>query len=353
MCCLQMNRLLAAILVLILVSAGRAEDSGLAADPFHKPERGTRSELASKAVSHGLAVLQRGAREYPAHQACFACHHQTLPLLAMKSAREAGVDVDETLFQEQRKFTRDSFLQRQDRLALGKHIGGQAATTSYGLWALALANDNPDELTEAMTTYLLSIQHTDGCWKPPSNRPPLEVSSVSCTVLSAVGIQRFAAESQQEQVAIAISRAKLWLATAPLEDQEDLNFALWGEFLLGGTEERKAEIRDRILAARHADGGWSQKTSMNSDAYATGQTLYVLMETGLDSSDAVIREGLAYLMDTQLGDGSWHVVTRSKPIQPWFDNGDPHDKDQFISITATGWATSALARAMPRRPAQK
>ena len=351
--CLPVKRLLPAILVLILVCAGRADDKGVVADPFHQPDRGPRGGLVAKAIDHGLVVLQRGAREYPAHQACFACHHQTLPLLAMKSAREAGVDVDETLFQEQRKFTRDSFLQRQDRLALGKHIGGQAATTSYGLWTLALGNDKPDELTEAMTTYLLSIQHVDGCWKPPSNRPPLEVSSVSCTVLSAVGIQRFAAESQQEQVAIALSRARSWLATAPLDDQEDLNFALWGEFLLGGTEDRMAELRDRILAARHADGGWSQKSSMNSDAYATGQTLYVLLETGLDSSEAVIREGLAYLMDTQLDDGSWHVVTRSKPIQPWFDNGDPHDKDQFISIAATGWATSALARAMPRRPARK
>ena len=41
---------------------------------------------------------------------------------------------------------------------------------------------------------------------------------------------------------------------------------------------------------------------------------------------------------------SWLVKTRSKPIQKFFDNGDPHGKNQFISISATSWATAALAK---------
>ncbi|MBS0205024.1 MAG: hypothetical protein JSS49_19120 [Planctomycetes bacterium] len=333
-------RALSAILLLMLAGTTPADDGRQS----HDATPGTRGTHIKTAVQRGLVVLQRGAREYPSHQTCFACHHQTLPLLAMKYARDAGIAIDESLFQSQRKFTRESFTERRERLAMGKQIGGQAATASYGLWTLALSDEKADELTEAMTSYLLRIQREDGSWKPPSNRPPLEFSSVSCTVLSALGIQRFGSASQQEQISIAIDRAKSWLATAALEDQEDLNFALWGGVLLGGAQERQADLRDRILAARQADGGWSQKPSMNSDAYATGQTLFILMETGVDSSEAVIREGLSYLTDSQLEDGSWHVVTRSKPIQPWFDNGDPHDKDQFISIAATGWATAALAR---------
>ena len=46
----------------------------------------------------------------------------------------------------------------------------------------------------------------------------------------------------------------------------------------------------------------------------------------------------------QKDDGSWLVKTRSKPIQKFFDNGDPHGKNQFISISATSWATAALAK---------
>ena len=52
-------------------------------------------------------------------------------------------------------------------------------------------------------------------------------------------------------------------------------------------------------------------------------------------------------MSNQLPDGSWHVVSRSKPFQPYFESGYPHGKDQFISIAAAGWATTALLLALP------
>jgi hypothetical protein len=42
-------------------------------------------------------------------------------------------------------------------------------------------------------------------------------------------------------------------------------------------------------------------------------------------------------------DGSWHVVSRSKPVQAFFDNEDPHGKDQSIFIMATNWAVASLA----------
>ena len=57
-----------------------------------------------------------------------------------------------------------------------------------------------------------------------------------------------------------------------------------------------------------------------------------------------IKRARSYLIRTQKKDGSWFVKSRSKPIQKFFDNGDPHGKDQFISISATSWATAALAK---------
>jgi squalene cyclase len=267
-------------------------------------------------------------------------------MLSISTARDAGLIVDNDLFKSQGLLARKSFEKQQTRLAIGEHVGGRSATVSYGLWALKIVDDKPDELSEAMTSYLLKSQQADGCWKPPSSRPPLETSSVSCTVLSAIGVQRFASSSQQAEATAAIKRAYDWLQTAALEDQEDLNFALWGEQLLGTSETRLGDLRDRVIARRNADGGWSQNADLTSDAYATGQTLYVLAETGLSSQEAIFREGAAFLVETQHEDGSWHVVTRSKPIQPWFDNGDPHDKDQFISIAATSWATTALVKSL-------
>lgn len=330
-----MMRCVTAMTLIVMCSMAHAAD---------EPEKTIRN-----AIERGLAVVQQGARAYPSHQSCFSCHHQTLPVLAMTVARDAGLKIDTSLLEEQRKFTRASFQERQARLAKGEHIGGRAATVSYGLWTLQLVNDPPDELGAAMTAYLLSVQQPDGRWKPPSNRPPLEVSSVSCTVLSAIGIRRFAANEQRDQVEQAVARSKTWLEAAKLSDQEDLNFALWGAHLLGGTSLQVDELRDRVLAARHADGGWSQMPTMNSDAYATGQALFILAETGLSPGEAAFREGVSFLLETQEDDGSWHVKTRSKPVQPWFDNGDPHDKDQFISMAATAWATAALAKSVAHR----
>ena len=311
------------------------------------------TDLVRASVERGLTVLERGAREYPSHESCFSCHHQTLPLLAMTSARNAGLRFDEQLLQEQIKFTCDSFQERKERLGRGEHVGGRAATVSYGLWTLFLGERPSDDLGAAMASYLLKTQLADGSWKPPSNRPPLEASTVSCTVLSAIGIKRYATEAQQEDVSAALDRARNWLAQATLPDQEDLNFAFWAESLLNGDVKRKATLCNRILAARRADGGWSQISTLQSDAYATGQTLFVLIDSGLAPDEAPVREAVALLLETQESDGSWRVATRSRPIQPWFDNGDPHGKDQFISIAATGWATAALARSLPLSPKQQ
>jgi hypothetical protein len=51
---------------------------------------------------------------------------------------------------------------------------------------------------------------------------------------------------------------------------------------------------------------------------------------------------VAWLLESQLADGSWLVTTRSRPIQVYFESGFPHEKSQFISISATSWATMAL-----------
>jgi hypothetical protein len=62
----------------------------------------------------------------------------------------------------------------------------------------------------------------------------------------------------------------------------------------------------------------------------------------LSKEDSNFQRGIQFLLRTQLPDGSWHVVSRSKPFQPYFESGFPHGMDQFISMAATGWAACAL-----------
>ena len=300
-------------------------------------------EEVRQAVLRGLQIASTAAENYPNHQTCFSCHHQTLPMLALVTARDRKLAVDEKLLSAQADFTLAAFRENLDDLKQGKGVGGRAMTVGYGLWALRLAESKPGETTEAMATYLLKTQHDDGHWSKQTSRPPLEESNISCTVLAAYGLQKFAAEVQRGEAAAALDKAKRWLAAAKLESQEDRVSRLWAVHLLGEEVGPSQSAREQVLAAQRNDGGWGQLDEMPSDAYATGQTLFVLQATGLGTSTAAYRRGMSFLLHSQCEDGSWFVATRSKPVQPYFDNGDPHGKNQFISIPATAWAVAALA----------
>jgi hypothetical protein len=105
-----------------------------------------------------------------------------------------------------------------------------------------------------------------------------------------------------------------------------------------------------LVRSQRPDGGWGQTDALTSDAYATGSALVALHQAGgLAASDPVYQRGVAFLRKEQREDGSWLVHSRSKPFQTYYESGFPHGKDQFISMAASGWATTALALACPPR----
>jgi N-acyl-D-amino-acid deacylase len=296
-------------------------------------------------LDRALPLLQQSAANYPKHRQCFSCHHQTLPMLAFVTGKKHRLTIDEKLLQDQTEFTRKSFQGELNGLRSGKGVGGKAMTVGYGLWALRLADWKSDEITEAMVTYLLKTQTEEGYWTGQVVRPPLEESHFTATVLAIQGMKHYATDKQKSSAESAIAKAKTWLTATTPKDQEDKVFRLWGLSLLMDETKEYTAAREAVLAAQQADGGWGQTDSMKSDAYATGQTLFVLRQLGLASSDKAFQRGVKFLLENQCADGSWFVKTRSRPIQTYFDNGDPHGKDQFISTPATAWTVAALASA--------
>ena len=104
---------------------------------------------------------------------------------------------------------------------------------------------------------------------------------------------------------------------------------------------------EAVQQEQRADGGWGQLAGLDSDAYATGQSLYALMEGGkVAASDPAVRRGIDFLLRTQLADGTWHVRTRAHPFQPPMDSGFPHGRDGWISAAGTSWAVMALATSL-------
>ena len=55
-----------------------------------------------------------------------------------------------------------------------------------------------------------------------------------------------------------------------------------------------------------------------------------------------------FLLKSQKADGSWLVESRSKPFQKYFETGFPHGVHQFVSTSATAWATIALLETLSK-----
>lgn len=103
-----------------------------------------------------------------------------------------------------------------------------------------------------------------------------------------------------------------------------------------------------LIAQQRPDGGWAQLSTLETDAYATGQALVALLQSEqVAVTDPAVRRGMDYLLRTQQRDGSWLVRTRAFPFQTYRDAGFPHGKDQFISAAGTSWAVMALSHVLP------
>lgn len=301
------------------------------------------------AIGKSLPLLTAGARgSMEKRERCFTCHNQGMPIMALVAAQSRGIAIDADELRKQVQFTADFLAKNRENYLAGKGQGGQSDTAGYALWALDNGGWKPDATTTAVTEYLLQWQRDLGHWKPQSRRPPTEQSLFTSSYVALRGLRTFGTPEQRGRTDRRTEQVLAWLVKTPAEDHEDRVFRLRALHAAGAPE---AEIRGAaktLLGSQRADGGWAQLDDMTSDAYATATALVALHQAGgLATTDAAYRKGLRLLLTTQLDDGSWHVKTRSNPVQTYFESGYPHAADQFISIAAAGWATTALALALP------
>jgi hypothetical protein len=304
---------------------------------------------ARAAVEAALVPLKKGASGHAEQKACFACHNQATPMLAFATAKARGFAVSADLFESQDEHVAGFLESNRERFKDGRGTGGGAATAAYALFTLELAGHEPDETTAAVAEYLLKNQADRDHWRTGSNRPPTETSDFTTTYLAlrALRVWGSAAKLDAAKVARRLERARGWLVKTPAKDTEDRVFRLLGLKEVGADAKEVSSVAWELVRTQRPDGGWSQLDGGTSDAYATGSALVALHESGGLKADApAYRAGVAYLLKAQRPDGTWFVKSRSKPFQPYYESGFPHEKDQFISIAASGWATTALAFAV-------
>jgi hypothetical protein len=306
------------------------------------------------AVAKALPLIQKGSAGHMAQRTCFACHHQAIPVLALATARARGFPIREEELRTHARFIAGFLDKNRANYLKGRGQGGQVDTAGYALWTLELAGWEPDATTAAVAEYLLLSPKGGGHWRNTSNRPPSEASPFTATYLAVRALQAYGTAAQKGRIDARLRAVRGWLAKTRAKDTEDRVFRLWALRRVGCDAKEVQAAAAELLESQRADGGWAQLDRMPSDAYATGTALVALHEAaGLATSDPAYRRGVKYLLGAQLEDGSWHVRSRSKPFQLYFESGFPHGKDQFISLAASSWATTALALSLPAagRPA--
>ena len=295
------------------------------------------------AVERALPLLHASAAEFFKQSGCVGCHHQAIVSQAVAVARRAGIPVNGDA-------TSVDAVSRplEPRLFQMAGPGGgvdNVATTALGMQAEGIA---PYSLTDAMVHFIAGRQRDDGSWNATDGiaRPPMEHSPVTTTAFAVRTLQVYGWPARKQEFDAAVARARAWLLKAePLTAYEKAE-RLLGLHWAGATASELARAAAGLKRDQRGNGGWSQTKHLSPDAYATGLAMHALRESGqMRVADGAYRKGVAYLLNTQMADGSWYVRSRAPKFQPYFESGFPHGHDQWISAAATAYAVMALAPA--------
>jgi hypothetical protein len=318
------------------------------------------AEQIQQTVDRAIGYLQTESAAWLNQRKCAACHHAPMPLWALGEAQRQGYAVD-------RKFVADtieSLLGSRDKLLASKIFPNpadppdprpQGRGLNMGLPFLAVAarslpslDENQKQSLKLIAEEIVKKQQPDGSWEffATLRRPPINESQTTDAAWIIMALEAEMGPDAPQSQRTALTKAIAWLDAAPPSDlhQDKILKALLAA-RSGKLPQTVQNTIDELLALQRPDGGWSQTVpEPKSDAFATGQTLYVLSLWGYTAERPEIKRGIDFLVATQNSDGSWPMISRSTP------DGSPGSAKLLTPITcaATSWATLALTRLAPK-----
>jgi ankyrin repeat protein len=307
-------------------------------------------EQIGEAAARAVAGVQRSQNAWEAQMKCASCHHQLLPALAFRMARQHGIPVNEKAALAEVRYAFD-FNRLDEDIELPHLL--PAAGDGYRMVAAEAAGMPPNLSAAIRVRTLLSLQRPEGEWLESSQRPPSSHSRFASAAFALRAIQLYHHPKDAERASQAVARARDWLAGHRAPDTEGRAFQLLGLVWADADPALRRRLARELEAMQQDDGGWGSVEGRASEAYSTGEALYAVHESGgVATTDPKWQGGVEFLLRTQAADGSWHVPSRlhdpARLSPPYFESGYPYGHDQFISVAGACWAVMALAEALPR-----
>jgi len=303
------------------------------------------AERTRQAVDRGLVFLQVDADKWRSERQCATCHHGTLTVLALAEAKQRGLSVDANKFADFVTWTKER-LSKIDQPRDSRPGWSMVNTPAiyFGLLTQFVpAQDvvSPEEL-QTIRGHLLRHQEDNGAWAwssaPPVNRPPPFFESDEVATLLA--LLTFPAEGELTHDDLRAGRQKAidWLSKA---DETDTTQTAVLRMLWKKRKDPALDLQpqiERFLNRQRSDGGFAQVADRTSDAYATGQSLYVLNLLGVPNDRPEVQRAVEYLVVTQREDGSWPMTRRGH------DGVTPSAYVVPITYFGSAWGTLGLMR---------
>jgi ankyrin repeat protein len=316
-------------------------------------------EVVHAAITQAIPPLQKTSLEskrafvnHSSRQDCTSCHQQLLPMAALGFAKKAQAPVN--LDQERQLIEMVGQGEMKNPEVDWEPLFHPEAvyTKGYALFAYSAEQLPSSQMTDSWVHHLALVQARDGRWINNLPRPPIQSGDIGATALAIHALQAFPLPGRKAEFTQRVERARQWLRKATPVNQEGRVFQLMGLAWAGEPAESLDKMTKALLAQQNPDGGWSQLPGLESDAYATGEAVFVLHTAcRIPISNPALERGRRFLLTTQLEDGTWHVRRRAFPFQPTMKSGFPHGRDSWISAAASSWAVLALSLDDDRRVA--
>ena len=324
-------------------------------------DRSTKND-PTKAAAAGIKAVRSSIFTFNQRANCVSCHHEGLGRIAVNVANQHGLGTTPSFEKVQIARIRGMVLGMQPlheqaiknpeamKLVPLYEISEVTPAYAWVLGAMAMENRPIAPALTSMAMVLAKQQSPEGFWFFGAPRGPMQSSYLTFTALSIKALQTYGGKANAKEIDDRIQKAKSWLLTTEVKTNEDRAGKLLGLKWSGASDSDLKAAAAAILANQRPDGGWSPAPNLPSDAYATGQALYVLHKAGgLPVNDAVYKKGVNFLVRTQDDDGSWFVNKVTTPGNNHFDGGFPHGLSQYSSFNGTCWATMALMETMPSK----